>query len=381
MDLSAASRWERLVNSDQFADVTFWVGAPGELMYGHKAILVVASQVFRTLFGEVPPGQAIPIVDIEPATFRELLRYMYADRITVTLKNAVDVLHGAHKYQLGTLIEICHNYLRLKLTEVDVLNVFEANRRYELAWVNRVCLDIICDNPIQAFDDECFWKLSGKSVELIALRQVMNCQPDQLLTAIKKWIKINRNVVEEGTRIINVARQQKDRTVMCQKMHNFAAGLYVDNNTPSSRYFHHAQPTITKFILKIDSGKSISIYGVGICIKSKKSPATIELDIAVERTSNGKLTRPLIAPMKRTVTANAADIHVEEVLFQKLTIQKGTSCSVQIQVTHHRGTTLYCYKGFEPEHPEVGLRFESSTGYPNTGTSCVAYVLYDDRKW
>lgn len=369
VDLSAASRWERLVNSDQFADVIFRVGEPGELMYGHKAILVQASRVFRTLFGEAPPGQAIPIGDIEPVTFRELLRYMYADRITVTLKNAVDVLYGARKYQLWTLTEICQNYLRLKLTEVDVLDVFEANRRYELDWVNRICLGIICDNPIQAFDDECFWKLSGKSVELIALRQVMNCQPDQLLTAIKKWMKINRNAFEEGTRIINVAREQKDRSVMCKKMHNFAAGLYVDNNTRSS----------TKFILKIDSGKAISIYGVGICIKSKKSPAAIELDITVERTSNGKLTRPLIAPMKRTVTAQAADIHVEEVLFKKLPIGKGTSCSVQIQVTHQRGTTLYCYKGFEPEHPEVGLRFESSTGYSNPGSSCVAYVLYDDR--
>ncbi|KAL9704854.1 hypothetical protein quinque_008372 [Culex quinquefasciatus] len=337
VDRSAASRWEGLVNSDQFADVIFRVGEPGELMYGHKAILVQASRVFRTLFGEAPPGQAIPIGDIEPVTFRELLRYMYADRITVTLKNAVDVLYGARKYQLWTLTEICQNYLRLKLTEADVLNVFEANRRYELAWVNRICLGIICDNPIQAFDDECFWKLSGKSVELIALRQAMNCRPDQLLTAIKKWMKINRNAFEEGTRIIN-------------------------------------------FILKIDSGKAISIYGVGICIKSKKSPAAIELDITVERTSNGKLTRPLIAPMKRTVTAQAEDIHVEEVMFKKLAIGQGTSCSVLIQVTHQRGTTLYYYKGFEPEHPEVGLRFESSTGYSNPGSSCVAYVLYDDRK-
>uniref|UniRef100_A0A1Q3FIB3 BTB domain-containing protein n=1 Tax=Culex tarsalis TaxID=7177 RepID=A0A1Q3FIB3_CULTA len=411
-DSSLAGRLERLVNNEQFADVAFRVGEPGEVMFGHKAILSEASEVFRAQFTgmfkesrENVLEHEIPILDIEPGSFKELLRYMYCERVNVTADNAVDILYGSQKYLLTKLSQICEKFIQQNVTEDKVLRMFDSNRRYELEGVNRICLDIICDDPIRFFADESFLTLARPSVELIASRKAINCQTHQLLSAIEQWLQVNEDESEDGTKIVAMVREQKGRTLICKKMHNFAAGHYVTSNgfvqpaklersvSPQISFgtsvfspFGATAPTTSSptqktFILKVDTDKPCAIYGVGIYIKSKQFEQTVTLDISVDKTGVFPTTT------KRTITAKE-DLCVEEVLFQKLTIKTGVTCTIKVQM-HHGITSLFCLKNFEPEHPAYGLRFTSSNATEPfvVGTNCcVAYVLYnfgsagEDRK-
>lgn len=433
VDGSLAGRLERLVNNEQFADVAFRVGEdPGEVMFGHKAILTEASEVFRAQFSgmfkesrENVKEHEIPVVDIEPDTFRELLRYMYCERVNVTADNVVDVSYGSKKYLLTKLNKICEKFIQRNVTEDNVLRVFDSNRRYELEGVNRICLDIICDNPIKIFADELFLTLTRKSVELIASRQAINCQKDQLVSAIEQWLQVNEDESEDGTKLLTMVQNQKDRGVMCKKMHNFAAGHYVSSNgfsnpapavpaavpaqrptfsfaaaplanplavsttTPASPFGSVSSPTQKTFILKIETDKPCSIYGVGIYIKSKQFHQTVSMEINVQ-TRKMPCKNSLLSPAKllvqptskRTVTAKE-DLCVEQVLFRKHSIEVGETCKITIQMNHGI-TPLFCLKNFEPEQPEVGLRFTCSNamdpllaGGQSTTNSCVAYVLYN----
>uniref|UniRef100_A0A8D8FPF1 BTB/POZ domain-containing protein 6 n=1 Tax=Culex pipiens TaxID=7175 RepID=A0A8D8FPF1_CULPI len=435
-DSSLAGRLERLINNEQFADVAFRVGEPGEVIFGHKAILSEASEVFRAQFSgmfkesrENVREHEIPIVDIEPGTFKELLRYMYCERVTVTADNVVDISYGSKKYLLTKLNQLCESFVQRNVTEDNVLGVFDSNRRYELEGINRICLDIVCDNPIRIFAHESFLTLARESVRMIASRKAMNCQTDQLLSAIERWIQVNEDEQEDGTKIVAMVREQKGRGVMCKKIHNFAAGHYVSSigfqqpNQQSSPNYSFAtprsifsavsngpvaapldifgrpanasagtpvfgsspimpaaptnsSPTQKTFILKIDTDKPCSIYGVGIYIKCKQFEQTVTMDISVERTGMFPTNE------KRTVTARE-DLYVEEVLFQKQLIDAGVTCTIKVQM-HHGITSLFCRKNFESEQPESGLRFTCSNGADplmvggQSGTNCcVAYVLYN----
>lgn len=421
-DSSLPARLERLVNNEQFADVAFRVGEPGEVIFGHKAILSEASEVFRAQFSgmfkesrENVREHEIPIVDIEPGTFKELLRYMYCERVTVTADNVVDISYGSKKYLLTKLNQLCESFVQQNVTEDNVLGVFDSNRRYELEGINRICLDIVCDNPIRIFAHESFLTLARESVRLIASRKAMNCQTDQLLIAIERWIQVNEDEQEDGTKIVAMVREQKGRSVMCKKIYNFAAGHYVTSNgflkpaqlppspfsyetarspfgapsniierpvfgslpiVPATAPITITSPTQKTFILKIDTDKPCSIYGVGIYIKCKQFEQTVTMDISVERTGMFPTNE------KRTVTARE-DLCVEEVLFQKQPIDAGVTCTIKVQM-HHGITSLFCRKNFESEQPESGLRFTCSNAADplmvggQSGTNCcVAYVLYN----
>uniref|UniRef100_A0A1Q3EZV7 BTB domain-containing protein n=1 Tax=Culex tarsalis TaxID=7177 RepID=A0A1Q3EZV7_CULTA len=399
----ALDRLERLVNNEQFADVAFRVGEPGELMFGHKAVLAEASEVFRAQFAgafresrEDVREQPIPIVDIEPAVFKEVLRYMYSDRVNVTADNVVDVYYSAEKYLLEGLKKTCIKFLAANLTEGNVLGLFDRNRQYELEEVNRFCLDIICENPIKVFADESFFWLSAKSVELIGSQEFLNCQTDQLLVAIDKWVKANQ--LMEGANIVSKARELKTRGLVCKKMHNFAGGYYSSYTPqptrhynqqqfnyhhpfqPSTINYHYAPPTpvSTEFVLKITAKSQISIYGLGICIKSKEARQTITLNVTVT-CCGGQ-----VCATKRTVTAKE-DISIEEVLFERQTITNGNELSINVHMQHGTGP-VYCLKDFEPENPEIGMCFTSHSksipGYYRQGhlpstDCCVYYVLYN----
>lgn len=415
VDASLAGRLERLVNNEQFADVAFRVGEdPGEVMFGHKAILTEASEVFRAQFAgmfkesrENVKEHEIPVVDIEPGTFRELLRYMYSERVNVTADNVVDVSYGAQKYLLTKLSKICEDFIQRNVTEDNVLRVFDSNRRYELDGVNRICLDIICDNPIKIFADELFLTLARQSVDLIASRLTINCQKDQLLTAIEQWLQVNEDESEDGTKIVAMVRKQKGRGVMCKKLHNFAAGHYVNSygflNLPPFSSASQPQPTapapesifkpVTSpvssptqktFTLQIIADKPCSIYGVGIYIKSKQFHQTVSMEIDVQ--TSKKPFDLSLPPIKRTVTAKE-DLCVEQVLFRKHSIGLLETCTIKIQM-HHGITSLFCLKNFEPEQPDIGLRFTCTSsnttllaGSQATTNCCVAYVLYNiDQK-
>lgn len=415
--LGALDRFERLVNNDQFADVAFRVGEPGELMYGHKAVLAEASEMFRAQFAgsfresrENVREQAIPIVDIEPAVFKELLRYMYSDRVNVTVENVLDLMYGSNKYLLMKLKKYCEMFLMAHLSEGNALRLFDRNRRYELDEVNGACLAIICDNPIKIFSDEGFLALARKSVELIASQELMNCQTTQLLTSIEKWIRVNEGESKEGVKIVSMIREQKNRDFKCQKMHNFSAGHYlnivststvnvVQSSSGLQRLVVQRNPTLrprhpvhlvqrvqiiqpdADFVLQIGAELPLSIYGFGICIKSQRVLQPVTLDIAVVLTKNdaGQIGLPFVT--KRTVTPSAK-FCVEEILFEKLTIGKESTCSIKVHVDHGK-EPLFCFKNFEPEKLFLGMRFFSSYILRNaqneqTSTnSILSYVLYD----
>ncbi|VAI86324.1 unnamed protein product [Triticum turgidum subsp. durum] len=101
------------------SDVSFVVG--GETFRAHRAVLAARSSVFRAeLFGCLAEAtmQCITLHEIEPSTFKAMLRFMYTDRLSVdfdpesfsfspTAQQLRHILAAADRYDIGRLKLMC----------------------------------------------------------------------------------------------------------------------------------------------------------------------------------------------------------------------------------------------------------------------------------
>ncbi len=103
-----------LFNNMQFSDVNFNIG--GRDFPAHKSILATRSEVFAAMFQHPMKEQStnqIKIEDIEPEVFKELLRFIYTGRLSITSMEtmATRLFIAADKYLLEELKMKCENYL------------------------------------------------------------------------------------------------------------------------------------------------------------------------------------------------------------------------------------------------------------------------------
>lgn len=97
-----------LLQNEQFADLTISVGS--ETYRAHKAILVARSTVFAAMFQhdmQESQRNEITIKDMEPNVFREVLRFIYTDKVEGLPQMACELLAAADRYDLTRLKVMC----------------------------------------------------------------------------------------------------------------------------------------------------------------------------------------------------------------------------------------------------------------------------------
>ncbi|XP_058788568.1 speckle-type POZ protein-like [Phymastichus coffea] len=106
-----------LLESEEFSDVSIIVGCREFKV--HKAILAARSPVFLAMFKHNMKEKTESIVeidDIDERVMRELLRFIYAERVDRLQEFAHDLLAAAEKYSLDGLKIMCEETLCGKLT-------------------------------------------------------------------------------------------------------------------------------------------------------------------------------------------------------------------------------------------------------------------------
>ena len=105
---SLTTDFERLLEEKTLPDFTFNVG--NENFKVHKAILAVRSPVFYAMFHQnlsEKNKNVVDVPDIDPAAFKEMLRFIYTGIVKNIKIVAFDLLRAADKYQLEELKTLC----------------------------------------------------------------------------------------------------------------------------------------------------------------------------------------------------------------------------------------------------------------------------------
>ncbi|XP_065073340.1 uncharacterized protein LOC135697520 [Ochlerotatus camptorhynchus] len=362
--LPLACSFKQLVNNAHLADIRFKVGQCGELIYAHKLIIAMASEVFYTQFYRgFAESQCdtltnpVAIDDIEPAPFLELLRYIYCREVNILPGNMLDLYYASEKYMLRKLGMMCENKFYLLINATTVLKVLQHNRRYEFPAVDTLCLEMIRDNPLKYFKQEEFLTLSQQALKLIVSSPVMNCNKDQLVLAIEQWEQCN-----EKTEI----DVQLHKT-FCRKLYFYNKCAYSSNID-------------TRFVLNPFQNKIIALHGMGIYVGVENDSPMPNSTVTVSVNLNGfniKETFPVLDELK-----------IYEIIFEKQLIDKQCEISVtvvqqgceeQYEMFHLQGwytmdETMVTVAGCAGTQ-HIGYR-HSSYNYGSTSViNCVAYLL------
>lgn len=130
----------RIMSDERTADITILVGEDKVPVKAHKVILAARSEVlYAELFGGMKESTAstVEVPDASPLSFRQLIRYLYTDRLELDkdadkAQQLADLLYLVGKYLLTPLREECNRQFLDCVTADNCWQVFELARIYEM---------------------------------------------------------------------------------------------------------------------------------------------------------------------------------------------------------------------------------------------------------
>lgn len=106
-----------IFSSEIYNDVSFIID--DQEFKAHKLILSARSPVFADMFRSEKMETStnhIRILDVTPADFYQLLRFIYTNKVQVTDENCRSLLIAANKYLIPSLKSICEEFIIKTLT-------------------------------------------------------------------------------------------------------------------------------------------------------------------------------------------------------------------------------------------------------------------------
>eukprot|EP01094_Clydonella_sp_ATCC50884_P027328 TRINITY_DN7813_c0_g1_i1.p1 TRINITY_DN7813_c0_g1~~TRINITY_DN7813_c0_g1_i1.p1 ORF type:complete len:508 (-),score=155.19 TRINITY_DN7813_c0_g1_i1:157-1680(-) len=203
------------VNETQWSDVSFVVGGElggeTETFHAHRFILAARSRPFAALlFGQMREGEGaasaglqstgssarkrppvpIPIPNISPPIFLQLLRYIYAGVVVIEPDNVLPLLQAADQYDVRHLRELCISYALSNVRESSVFTLWETSRVMGLEDLERKCCRFIANHASSLMKEAVVTELSEDTFgELLRLDSLHNVDEIHLFKCLLAWTK------------------------------------------------------------------------------------------------------------------------------------------------------------------------------------------------
>ncbi|CAC5375769.1 BTBD3_6 [Mytilus coruscus] len=179
-----------MLQNEIMCDVTLRVGYDRTPIKAHKYMLSSRSAVFHTMFeGSLPEKGDIKIPDIDENTFRDILKYMYCDQITITNDNVKEILYAADKYMLAAVKRECETVLKQTAQSEHATKALQTGYQHNLLDLQRESLDYIEINTKECLLSEYALSLSRDCLGLILNSDYLNCTETDICHFIIKWGK------------------------------------------------------------------------------------------------------------------------------------------------------------------------------------------------
>ena len=121
-----------IFESTDFADVKFLV--KGEEIPAHKCVLASRSVYFKNMFQagmQESASNQVEVTDVEPATFKALLQFVYGGNLKETqFEPLTQLIAAADKYGLDELKDICGSAISANLKVDDVIEALRTADMY-----------------------------------------------------------------------------------------------------------------------------------------------------------------------------------------------------------------------------------------------------------
>ncbi|KAJ3449732.1 btb (poz) domain-containing 2a-related [Anaeramoeba flamelloides] len=202
-----------LINNPEIADVKFCVGKEGIEMYGHKTLLAVSSEMWKTMFFsgnwiEVQNKNRakVDIPDVDPFAFKAVLEFSYTKKVTLNDDIVIEVLYAADKFLMPELKELCGEYLSKNLSSHNCLLLFDKALKFNEIELKNRAAEFFEENSLQVFGEQpnCFVGLRRKTVSQILSNRQLVAHEIDLFRALVNWGKdrVKKQLQTNKTKLI-----------------------------------------------------------------------------------------------------------------------------------------------------------------------------------
>lgn len=132
------------LNNPDMSDVTFIV--EGKPFYGHKVLLITASERFRSLLAPTSPdgspNKEINISDVKYNTFQMMMSYLYCggtESLKTNVPDLLELLSAACLFKLGTLQRHCQVICSKHIDLENAVSIYKTAKASSLSELSSFC--------------------------------------------------------------------------------------------------------------------------------------------------------------------------------------------------------------------------------------------------
>ena len=166
-----ASELGEFVGNAELSDVQFLV--EGKVVHAHKFILCARSSYFRAMFlgGAYKEGSSdnaeIELFDVRHDIFLILLRYLYTDKVSISVDVAMDLFETADQFGVDRLKRICEDKMLVALNASNAATIFLAADAHHAIQLRTRCMHFILNHFNEVSKSASFADMGRKNVELV----------------------------------------------------------------------------------------------------------------------------------------------------------------------------------------------------------------------
>lgn len=203
-------RNEKMFKNELLSDVHFLVGHGKERIPGHKYVLAISSPVFLAMFyGKLAEKDGeILVTDADPDAFVELLRFIYTDKVFLTLDNALGVLYLANKYLVPVIGDKCIDFVKKNLNPDNVLTVLSHALFLNEKVLEDECWNVVDLHTSKVLESEHFAELDLDTLVCLVQRSSLTIREVSVFHAVKRWANVEcsrKNLDQTPENLRNIA--------------------------------------------------------------------------------------------------------------------------------------------------------------------------------
>ncbi|XP_067660782.1 BTB/POZ domain-containing protein 6-like [Haliotis asinina] len=178
----------RMLDTQDFSDVTFRVGSEEQMVRAHRYVLVSRSCVFHAMFcGPLAEKGEITIPDIEPDIFKEFLRYVYTEKTTINTDTVMGLMYTARKYNVDALYDLCVKFLMASLSEDNVCQILEECHGYGEQELEQKALDVLTQGGEKVTASPGFVHLCQDCLKKFLKSDLVRAKEEDVFEAVLSW--------------------------------------------------------------------------------------------------------------------------------------------------------------------------------------------------
>lgn len=157
----------------------------------HRSILSAGSDVFRSMFNEMPKnGSEFNVKGVPKMLFKEFLNFFYRnDQVNLSAKNIYDLFNLGLKYKVRKCIDDCTRFLIENLAVENVCSTLEIAIFYKQAELIKKCDIFIIVNTEAVLRCSCFLSCIKDVLEHILRLNVLSWSEFYIFKACMAWVK------------------------------------------------------------------------------------------------------------------------------------------------------------------------------------------------